>query len=94
MCGSVQIEDIVKVIKLIFGKDVKFKIIECLCKKAATLRELAKCVGIAPKNLKKYLNELESKGIVTKIEVSGRFYVYMLRREYEWLKEVFEKHDS
>lgn len=94
MCNNIQVRNIVKVIKLIFGKDVKFKIIVCLCKKPTTLRELAKCVGIAPKNLKKYLNELESKGIVTKIEVGGRFYIYMLHREYEWLKEIFEKNNS
>lgn len=75
----------------VFDQDIKFRIIIALAKREAlTLRELARNVGISPKNLYKYLAELNDKGIITYIEVSPRIKVYTLSRDYEWLKDLIK----
>ena len=76
--------------ELIFHDDVRFRVLRALsCREAAGLRELARLVGIHHKNLRKYLDDLISKGIVDSFKVNPVVKAYRLSDRYRFLKKFF-----
>ena len=75
--------------KLLLRDDISFKIIVALSQREGLgLRELARSVGISPKNLYKYLEELTAKNVVRSFQVSPRMKIYALREEYAFLRDL------
>jgi DNA-binding transcriptional ArsR family regulator len=75
--------------RLIFGDDVRFKIIDVLSKReGANLREIARCVGISHKNLSRYLECLVKKGVVDVFPVGIGMKVYRLSPKYDLLRKL------
>ena len=80
---------IVDFLKQIYKDNIKFKIICELCKiEGASLRELARKVGISHSNLSKHLDFLVRKGVVEYFYASPRVKVYRLSKKYEQLKNL------
>jgi DNA-binding transcriptional ArsR family regulator len=74
----------------IYREDVRYKIIHALSKKElATLRGLARQVGLSHKNLRKYLNQLIENGIVESYPVGVRMRIYRLSKQCDLIKEFF-----
>lgn len=63
----------------VFGEDVKYSIIKFLCsRKAASVREIARNVGMSHKNLLKYLDFLERRGVVSVVYSGPNIRLYSL----------------
>ncbi|ACB39920.1 winged helix-turn-helix domain-containing protein [Pyrobaculum neutrophilum] len=73
----------------IYGDDVKWRIIMELRRGYGyTLRELARRVGVTPKSLYKYLDELKQKGIVEIHKAGAQVTIVVLSSQHSWLKEL------
>lgn len=76
--------------KLLLRNDINFRIVVALSQREGLgLRELARTVGMSPKNLYKYLEELSEKNIVRSFHVSPRMKIYTLGDEYGFLRDLF-----
>jgi len=80
---------IVEFLKRTYKNNVRFKIVCELCKvEGASLRELARRVGISHSNLPRHLDQLVEKGVVEYFYASPRVRIYRLSKKYEELKEI------
>lgn len=85
LSNQLLIEFLVKVYK----DNVHFKIICELCKiEGASLRELARKVGIAHSNMAKHLDTLIKNGVVESFKINPRMRVYRLSQKFQPLKTV------
>ena len=74
--------------EIVFKTDIRFKIIvELSNREAACLREISRNVGISHKNLAKYLETLEQKGVVETYPVGVRNKVYRLAPKYSYVRQ-------
>ena len=80
-------EDLLKFFLTIFQTDVRFRIVATLSsREGAGLREIARHVGISHKNLAKYLQDLEEKGVLETYPIGVRNRVYRLAPKYGFVK--------
>jgi len=80
--------DMVSFFVTVFQADVRFKIVATLSnREAAGLREIARKVGISHKNLVKYLQTLEEKGIIETYPIGIRNKVYRLSPKYDYMRQ-------
>lgn len=80
---------IVEFLKRTYRDNVRFKIVRELCKiEGASLRELARKVGISHSNLSRHLDLLVEKGVVEYFYASPRIRIYKLSKKYEQLKDI------
>jgi len=80
---------LVEFLKQTYKDNVKFRIIVELCKiEGASLRELARKVGISHSNLAKHLDFLVEKGVVEYFYASPRVKVYRLSKKYQKLRDI------
>ena len=75
----------------VFGDDIKFAILRFLChRKAASVREIARGVGMSHKNVLKYLDFLASKEVVEIAYQTPHVKLYRLSRRAAILERVLE----
>jgi len=80
-----------EVFQSVFGDDIKFAILKFLCgKKAASVREIARGVGMSHKNVLKYLEFLASKDVVEIAYQTPHVKLYRLSRRAAILERVLE----
>ena len=85
-------EELLRVFRLIYSEDVKFKILEELAfNEALNLRSLARSVGMHHGNLRRYLEELVEKRIVKYVQVSPTRGVYMINDCCNFLRELLRR---
>jgi len=86
------IREFVRFLDLLSQESIHVKIIIALARRGClSLRGIAREVGMAPKNVRKYLEKLESLGIITCIKPSRRMFLYRLSDEYSWLQELIKR---
>ena len=75
----------------VFGDDIRFAILKFLCgKKAASVREISRGVGMSHKNVLKYLDYLASKEVVEIAYQTPHVKLYRLARRASILERVLE----
>jgi len=83
------IREFVRFLEVLSRESIHVKIIVTLAKRGClSLRGIAREVGMAPKNVRKYLEKLEQLGVVTCIKPSRRMFLYKLSDEYSWLQDL------
>ncbi len=86
------VREFVKFLDLLSQESIHIKIIVALAKRGClSLRGIAREVGMAPKNVRKYLEKLENLGIITCIKPSRRMFLYRLSDEYSWLQDLVKR---
>ncbi len=89
------IVNMVKLLKLLSQESIHVRIILALARKGhLSLRGVAREVGMAPKNVKRYLENLESLGIVKCVRPSKKMFLYRLSDEYAWLRDLISETDK
>ncbi len=89
------VREFVRFLEILSRESIHVKIIVTLAKRGClSLRGIAREVGMAPKNVRKYLEKLEQLGIVTCIKPSRRMFLYKLSDEYSWLQELIRSMES
>ncbi|MEM0358526.1 MAG: V4R domain-containing protein [Candidatus Hadarchaeales archaeon] len=79
-------EELFSVIKEIFGEDLKFKALKFLARKeVASIREIARKINIAPKNLTRHLDYLLQKGVIETVYSGKNIKLYRLSSKVEVL---------
>jgi|GEM_PF-3103354 len=79
-----------RILLIAYSDDIKFQILKHLCEKeVASMREIAKNVGISPKNVTKYLDQLQLKGIVEVVYSRSNIKLYRLTEEASLIKKAF-----
>jgi len=85
------VTNMIKLLKLLAQESVHIRIVLALARKGClSLRGVAREVGMAPKNVKKYLEDLENLGIVTCIKPSRKMFLYRLSDQYSWLQDLIK----
>ena len=85
---SSEISDLSMLYKIIFGDDVRFLTLNFLCNKdCASIREIARNVGISHKNLVKYLDFLVDKGALEVVYSSLNIKLYKLSQKASILRK-------
>ena len=88
------LHELVKLLKTLAQESIHVRIIMVLAKKGClSLRGVAREVGMAPKNVRKYLDRLEALGIVTCMRPSKKMFLYKLNDQYAWLQELVKQID-
>jgi len=81
--------ELISLIKSVWGEDVRFRVLKELAnREGATMRELARRVGISHKNLAKYLQALNEKGVIDFFEPGSKARVYRLSQRWAFLAEL------
>ncbi len=81
--------ELIKLLRLLSQESIHVRIVLALARKGClSLRGIAREVGMAPKNVRKYLEKLESLGIVTCIKPSKKMFLYKLSENYSWLGDL------
>ncbi|MEM3404495.1 MAG: winged helix-turn-helix domain-containing protein [Nitrososphaeria archaeon] len=84
-----------RILIMAYSDDIKFQILKCLCEKeVASMREIARCVGISPKNITKYLDQLQLKGIVEVAYSRSNIKLYKITEEASLIKRAFPSAQS
>jgi DNA-binding transcriptional ArsR family regulator len=79
-------EELFGIIKEIFGEELKFKTLKFLARKeVASIREIARKINIAPKNLTRHLNLLLQKGVIETVYSGKNIKLYRLSPKLEVL---------
>jgi len=85
---NIDLEELLNLLKILFKICEKcekcrtyVQVLKCLLQGPKTFRNLAQCVNIASKNLKKYVDFLKELGLITEVQVSSKLYVYMLNQD-------------
>ncbi len=86
------VANMMKLFKLLAQESVHVRIVLVLARKGClSLRGVAREVGMAPKNVKKYLESLEALGVVTCIKPSRKMFLYRLSEQYAWLQDLVKQ---
>ena len=84
--------DVFQIFSQIYSEDVKFRTILFLCKNnAASIRQIARHVGISHKNLAAYLDYLESKGIAKVLYNKPNMKLYGLSDKASLLRNLLKQ---
>jgi len=88
---SSEISDLSRLCKTIFGDDMRFLTLKFLCNRdCASIREIAKNVGMSHKNLVKYLDFLVNKGALEVVYSSSNIRLYKLSQKASILKKFLK----
>jgi len=91
MSESVAAESVFKIFSEIYGGDVKFLALMYLCNNgAASIREIARYVGISHKNLSLHLDYLASKGAVEVVYSKPNLKLYRASAKLSSLENLFK----
>jgi len=72
-------EELFAIIREVFGEELKFKTLKFLARKeVASIREIARKINIAPKNLTRHLNLLLQKGVIETVYSGKNIKLYRL----------------
>jgi len=89
------VSDVFDALRMVFDEDIRLRIIAMLAEREeASLRELARSLGVAHKSLARYLDELTEKGIVETFEPEAARRAYRIAGQHAYLKELFTGHVS
>jgi len=87
--------DFARFLETLSRESIHVKIIVTLARRGClSLRGIAREVGMAPKNVRKYLERLEQLGIITCIKPSRRMFLYKLSDEYSWLQDLLRSTET
>ncbi len=90
--GAVDPVEILGFFRLIFGNDVRFRVVILLAKReGACLSEISRNVGMSRKNLARHLEMLTQSGIVDDYSVGMRDRVYRLGTKYSSMRQLLTK---
>ncbi len=79
-------EELFATVKEIFGEELKFKALKFLARKGvASIREIARKINIAPKNLTRHLEHLLQKGVIETVYSGKNIKLYRLSPKAEVL---------
>ncbi|NPA71135.1 MAG: winged helix-turn-helix domain-containing protein [Crenarchaeota archaeon] len=89
------VREFIRFLETLSRESIHVKIIVTLARRGClSLRGIAREVGMAPKNVRKYLEKLEQLGVITCIKPSRRMFLYRLSDEYSWLQELLRSTET
>ncbi len=89
------VREFIRFLETLSRESIHVKIIVTLARRGClSLRGIAREVGMAPKNVRKYLEKLEQLGVITCIKPSRRMFLYRLSDEYSWLQDLLRSAET
>ncbi len=83
------IQELIKLLRLLSQESIHVRIVLALAKKGClSLRGIAREVGMAPKNVRKYLERLEALGVIVCLKPSKKMFLYKLSDAFSWLHDL------
>jgi predicted transcriptional regulator len=85
------LKDLFRLYEKIFGNDIRFLILKFLSNRdCASIREIARNVGMSHKNLVKYLDHLVDSDALEVVYTSSNIKLYKLSQNSSMLKKLFK----